>query len=108
MKTLILLFIPVLVLFGQKPAPCKQTAQRLAKSSLLQYKKLDVNNISCTLSSDGLFADYRATYSAGLEWPKGTGKTAVFSAGIWLAGIHRPTQQVRVSNMDYNLSLIHI
>jgi hypothetical protein len=66
-----------------------------------QYKFLDINQINCTINSDGVFADERRTGASGLEWPKGTGKTAVFTAGMWAAGIHRPTSQIRTAVMDY-------
>jgi hypothetical protein len=39
---------------------------------------------------------------SGLEWPKGTGKTALYTAGLWVVGQHRPTGLLRTANMDYN------
>lgn len=99
MKRFVLLFIP-LILFGQqKDLPYKST---LRKSPIFEYKFFDGNRINCTIASDGPFADYRRTGGSGLEWPKGSGKYAIFTAGIWLAGKHRPTGEIRVSNMDYN------
>jgi len=104
MKTRIfLLILPVCILLSQtKDIPNKHFAlQKQAAVSQFQYKQLDGNSLNCTIASDGAYADYRETHSAGLEWPKGTGKTPVFSAGFWLAGIHRPTGKIRMTNIDY-------
>jgi len=69
--------------------------------TLNDYKHLDINTINCTINSDGVFADERQTGAAGMEWPKGSGKTCVFTAGIWIAGIHHPTGDIRTACMDY-------
>lgn len=73
----------------------------LPKVMLSEYKFLDGNTLNCTISSEGPYCDYRRTSNSGLEWPKGSGKTPVFTAGIWIGGVHRPTKMVRMSNMDY-------
>ncbi len=54
-----------------------------------------------TINSAGPYCDYLRTTSAGLEWPKGSGKTAVYTAGIWVIGVHRPTGQLRTAVEDY-------
>ncbi|MDA0986464.1 MAG: hypothetical protein O3A55_02520 [Bacteroidetes bacterium] len=71
------------------------------KMMVSEYKFLDGNTLNCTISSEGPYCDYRKTGNSGLEWPKGSGKTPIFTAGIWLGGVHRPTKQIRISNMDY-------
>lgn len=44
---------------------------------------LSGNNISSLFAKRGIFdQDKRATNRAGFEWPKGTGKTALFTAGL--------------------------
>ncbi|MGB2957826.1 MAG: T9SS type A sorting domain-containing protein [Bacteroidota bacterium] len=80
--------------------PCQEP--NLQKPAVFEHKFLDVNLINCTIASDGEYADSRRTSAAGLEWPKGTGKTAVFTAGIWLVGIHAPTDSLRTANIDYS------
>ena len=100
---LCLLFVVMLVagsvsLGGEKNTG-KATPPKLQKIN--DYKYLDINTINCTINSDGVFADERKTGNSGLEWPKGSGKTAVFTAGIWIAGTHRPTHAVRTAVMDY-------
>jgi len=45
---------------------------------------LDINRIRMFVTPDGSFAYDPTTGSPGLEFPKGSGKTAVFSAGLWV------------------------
>ena len=101
MKKVILLFLlPVILLSGWKGNP-RQRSAGLSKIKLYEYKQLDVNRINCTISSDGPYADYRKTFQAGMEWPKGSGKTCVFSAGIWIGGLHRPTDSLRMARVEF-------
>ncbi|MSS72036.1 MAG: hypothetical protein EXS64_11165 [Candidatus Latescibacteria bacterium] len=57
---------------------------RLAKISTDQ--KIDINNLSVYVSNEGSFSYNIGAGSAGLEFPKGTGKTAVYASGLWIAG----------------------
>ena len=68
--------------------------------NLLEWKQLDGNQMNCTIASDGIFGDSRPHYS-GLEWPKGSGKTALYTAGLWVLGRHRPSGHLRTANADY-------
>ena len=79
----------------------KDKRSPIQKVMVSEYKFLDGNTLNCNISSEGPYCDYRRTGSSGLEWPKGSGKKPVFTAGIWLAGVHRPSKVVRMSNMDY-------
>ena len=72
-----------------------------AAPSILEWRFLDVNQINCMIASDGRFADYRLRGNSGLEWPRGSGKTALYTAGIWITGRHVPTDSLRTANMDY-------
>lgn len=45
----------------------------------------DGNNISTVHGNDGDVVSYNVTSESGLEWPKGSGRFAVFASGIWLA-----------------------
>ena len=47
---------------------------------------IDVNNIKMFVTNTGSFAYDKTTGNAGLEYPKGTQKTCVFAAGMWLGG----------------------
>src|SRR5260221_11084659 len=46
-------------------------------------QRIDINSISIAVTNTGSFAYEKATGNAGLEFPKGTQKTAVFAAGLW-------------------------
>ena len=46
---------------------------------------LDVNRVRMLVSKAGSFAWDIETGNAGLEYPKGTGKTALYAAGLWLS-----------------------
>lgn len=53
-----------------------------------EQRKLDGNNIAAFFSETGTFdQDYRHTNTPGLEWPKGSNKFAVFTAGLSISGI---------------------
>jgi len=45
----------------------------------------DGNNISTIHGNHGDVVSYHVTSESGLEWPKGSGRLAVFQSGIWLA-----------------------
>jgi photosystem II stability/assembly factor-like uncharacterized protein len=50
-------------------------------------KILNVNNISSFFNPTGIFdQNIRSGNLAGFEWPKGSGKTAIFTAGLCIAG----------------------
>ena len=50
---------------------------------ILQKSTLNGNNISCFFYNSGIFAqNLGSSNTAGFEWPKGTGKTANFTAGL--------------------------
>ena len=57
-------------------------------------QRIDVNQISMVVTNTGSIAYDKATGSAGLEYPKGSGKTAVFAAGPWL-GARRASSRGR-------------
>ena len=58
----------------------------LNKATTLEYILYDVNQIRSWVGNNGYIATNIPTGDAGLEWPKGTGLTAVFSSGVWIAG----------------------
>lgn len=99
MGAAVLLFLAQPLYSAENP---RRDRQKLAKGTIFQWKQLDGNRINCTVASDGPYADNRKSGQAGLEWPKGSGKTPIFTAGIWLGGVHRPTGQIRMAQMDYS------
>lgn len=71
---------------------------RLGKISNDQV--IDVNNIRMFVTNQGSFAWDLATGASGLEFPKGTGKTAVFASGPWIAG--KVNGEIRVAIAEYS------
>ncbi len=65
-------------------AALPQRVARPAKALALDItRRIDINNINMFLTNYGSYAWDLHTGLAGLIFPKGTGKTAVFAAGIW-------------------------
>ena len=50
-------------------------------------QKIDINNISMVVKNTGSFAFDTENGTSGLEFPKGTGKFAVFAAGFWMGAL---------------------
>ena len=48
-------------------------------------KRVNINDVNMAISNVGSFAYDYALADAGLEFPKGSHKTAVFSSGLWLS-----------------------
>ena len=48
-------------------------------------KRIDVNEVNMAISNVGSFAYDFVVGDAGLEYPKGSSKTAVFASGLWLS-----------------------
>lgn len=61
---------------------------------------IDVNNISMFVTNQGSFAWDIGGGGSGLEFPKGTGKTAVFASGLWIGG--KVNDDLRVVVAEYS------
>lgn len=48
------------------------------------YQQFDGNRISSWTSNAGDWVTYTVTGTSGMEWPKDSGKTAVFHSGLWV------------------------
>ena len=99
-KTIVLIVVGTAAMLFMGGAD-QSDRENLLKPEVFEYKFLDGNRLNNTMASDGPYCDYRRTNNSGLEWPKGTGKTSIFTAGIWMAGRHRPSGNIRTANMDY-------
>ncbi|MFA6540500.1 MAG: hypothetical protein WCT99_02775 [Bacteroidota bacterium] len=73
----------------------------LKKTAIQEWKFFDVNTLQATINSAGPYCDYLKTQSSGLFWPKGGTKTSVYTAGMWVIGMHRPTSSLRTAVQDY-------
>jgi len=70
--------------FGARPTG-KYYMGTFFKQSTLEYKRFDGNRIRTWTFNNGEWVSYNVTGNSGLEWPKGSGKLAVFQSGLWLA-----------------------
>ena len=61
-----------------------RVARPAGVSSVDNTKFVDINNIKMFVTNTGSFAYDKGTGNAGLEFPNGTGNTAVFAAGLWI------------------------
>ena len=71
-------------LWGEDCNHSKNTNAKLNNQN--SWARIDVNNIALWISNNGLFAVHPETGCCGLEYPKGSGKTLIYSAGPWVVG----------------------
>jgi len=58
----------------------------LSKGATLEFILYDANQIRSWVGNNGHIVSHIPTGDAGLEWPSGTGNTAVFASGLWVVG----------------------
>ena len=58
----------------------------LSKPSTLEFVQFTGNNITNWMGNNGQLTSHIPDGDAGCEWPAGSGKTAVFTSGIWVLG----------------------
>ena len=63
-------------------------------------RRLDVNNLNMVVTNLGSIASDLETGSAGLEYPRGSGNTAMYGAGLWV-GCH-VNGETRVTVAEYS------
>jgi hypothetical protein len=92
MKTKIFLFIiGMSIFFGEN----------VFSQFVIQRVLLNGNNISAYFQSTGIFdINTSGTHSAGFEWPKGSGKHAIFTTGLCIAA--KVNGQLAESMASYN------
>ena len=68
-------------------ADCERTKALISEHNLSVHgAMIDVNNIAMWVNANGLFAANPESGHSGFEFPKGSGKTLVYSAGPWVVG----------------------
>jgi hypothetical protein len=97
---LLLLFSASLVAAAATTGGTKRRARPARTNPEDATQRIDINNISMVVKNTGSFAYDTQTGGSGLEFPKGTGKTAVFAAGLWLGA--KVGGGVRVSVAEYS------
>ncbi len=81
-------------------APIRGSSRRAKPASskvVDNSQRIDINNVSMVVTNTGSFAYDKSTGNSGLEFPKGTGKTAVFAAGLWVGATVGGQTRVAVS-----------
>ncbi len=90
-QQLLIAIIAVAVLWSAEPAgreihtSSSDHQARSMAASAVEHKIWDGNQISTVHGNHGDVVSYHISGNSGLEWPKGSGKLAVFQSGIWLA-----------------------
>lgn len=57
------------------------------KSALIfDLQSFQPNRIKIDVENNGMYVSWRRNGQAGMEWPAGSGRTVVFTAGFWLVG----------------------
>lgn len=62
------------------------TVNSLGKTNTLEFILYDANQIRSWVGNNGHIVSHIPTGNSGLEWPKGSGNSAVFASGLWIAG----------------------
>ena len=96
----LLLLLSVGVVAAATTSGTKRRARPARTNPEDASQRVDINNVSMVVKNTGSFAYDTETGGAGLEFPKGTGKTAVFAAGLWIGAL--VNGGVRVSVAEYS------
>ena len=82
---------------GARPfGKARPSAAKLTDSG----RRIDINQINMFVTNTGSFAFDFANQDAGLFWPKGTTKSAVFASGLWMGA--KVGTQTRVALAEYS------
>ena len=92
----LVLFLLAVALSGREDL---RSGNRPKSATLWDIGQFDRNQIRAYLTNQGDLITYSATNDAGLEWPRGSGLTAIFQTGHWLVG--KVNDQIRTSVIDY-------
>jgi len=65
------------------------------------YTIFDANNIKTYVRNNGSFNRNPGTGNAGFEWPKNSGKTAIYASGLWLGAKTHDTVRVAIAEYSY-------
>ena len=93
----LLLLLSAGVVAAATTSVVKRHARRARTNPEDASQRIDINNVSMVVKNTGSFAYDTNAGAAGLEFPKGTGKTAVFAAGLWMGAQAGGTTRVSVA-----------
>jgi len=87
-----------------KPGVPSRRAPHRAAAVIDNATHMDANNLDMVVTNHGSFAYDLLTGNAGLIYPKGSTKTAVFAAGPWIGA--KVNGQVRVAVGEYSQEFV--
>jgi hypothetical protein len=64
----------------------RNSSNVLSKTTSSEYTLFDANQIASWVGNNGHVVSHNPTGDSGLEWPKGSGNTAVYCSGLWVTG----------------------
>ncbi len=64
----------------------RNSSNVLSKTTSSEYTLFDANQIASWVGNNGHVVSHNPTGDAGLEWPQGSGNTAVYCSGLWVTG----------------------
>jgi len=102
-----LIFIIIFPLFStfansQNISEKEKVLSSLAKTAVLDSSTwIDINNVRMVTTNFGSIAWDLATGNPGLEYPRGTGKLAIFAAGIWMGGMVESEGRVALAEYGF-------
>ncbi len=76
------------------------TVSSLGKNNTLEFILYDANQIRSWVGNNGHIVSHIPTGNSGLEWPKGSGKSAIYASGLWIAG--KVDGEVRSAAAEYS------
>ncbi|NQT63660.1 MAG: T9SS type A sorting domain-containing protein [Candidatus Marinimicrobia bacterium] len=71
----------------------------MAKPATVELELFTGNNISNWIGNHGHLTSHWASGNSGCEWPAGSGNTAIFASGIWVAG--QVDGEIRSAAVEY-------
>src|SRR5437867_12338459 len=89
---------------GARPDTTPSRPVPHAPSIIDNTARMDANNLDMVVTNHGSFAYDLLTGGAGLIYPKGSTRTAVFAAGPWIGAT--VDGQVRVAVGEYSQELV--
>ncbi len=85
-----------------RPAQRKgKIVQGLSKTTEIVNGYFDVNRCNDRGQNTGQYVSHLLTNTSGFEWPKGTNKTIVYAAGVWVIG--KVGNEKRSANCEYSV-----
>lgn len=95
------LSVLILFLVASVAYPEHKGVRALSKTTVLDNKQIDVNQIAAWMSNDGILCSDPVTGQSGLFYPKGgpADQAVIYTAGLWVVG--KINNEIRSAAADY-------